>query len=81
MTSAECDPCQKITNSSHRFRVSLGSDNSRFNSRVYLDMMYLYGKPVLHLVDEATCFSATQFLKSVCTEDIWESIHCFWETL
>ena len=80
-TSAECQPCQRIANSPTRFRVSLGSENVRFNSRVFLDIMYLDGKPELHLVDDATRLSATQFLESVSTVDIWESILYFWATL
>ena len=79
--SAKCESCQKITNSPHRFRVSLGSESIHFNSRVYLDIIYLDGKPVLHLMDEGTCFSATQFLESVCIPDIRESILFCWEKL
>ena len=39
-----------------RFRVSIGHEHVRFNARVYIDIMYLDGKPVLHIVDESTRF-------------------------
>ena len=48
-----CDPCQRIHRGPTRFRVSLGTEEIRFNERVIMDIMYLdNNKPVLHIVDE-----------------------------
>jgi hypothetical protein len=44
--------------------------------------MYLNGnKPVLHLIDEATRFSAGRFLRDLSTKTTWEAIrHCWIDT-
>ena len=36
--------------------------------------MYLEGKPVLHIVDEGTRFSAARFVSDVSTMTIWKTI-------
>ena len=76
-----CDPCQRIQNAPKRFRVSFGAENVRFNERILLDIMYLEGKPVLHIVDEATRFSAARFLSDVSTKTIWRAILECWGTI
>lgn len=48
------EPCSKINNVPYRLCVPMGTENVRFNRRVNMDIMYLEGKPVRHLVDEAT---------------------------
>ena len=77
-----CDPCQRIANSPLRFRVSLGSENLCFNETVFIDVMYIENRPVLHNVDSATHFSASRFLpdmsvKTVCSTivECWASIY------
>ena len=46
-----------------------------------LDVMYIDGKRVLHIVDKGTHFSAAQFLSDVSTKTIWKIIlHC-WATI
>ena len=43
--------------------------------------MYLDGKPVLHIVDEGTRFSAARFLPDVFTKTIWKSILECWAAI
>lgn len=46
-----------------------------------MDIMYIEGTTVLHIVDEATRFSAAPFLPNVSTNAIWEALlHC-WGTV
>ena len=52
----------------------MGHENVRHNARACTDVMYLDGKPVLHIVDEATRFSAARFLPRMSTDAIWDSI-------
>ena len=69
---AQCGPCQRIKNARYRFRVTHGQEHTRFNSKVYMDLMHIEGDYVLHIVDEAICFSAAKFVgKSVTTEKLW----------
>lgn len=43
--------------------------------------MYIDGKPVLHLVDEATHYNAAQFLRKQSSTDVWKSImRCWYRT-
>ncbi len=78
---AKCEPCQRIRNAPLRFRVSIGHENVRFNARAYIDVMYLDGKPVLHIVDEATRFSAAKFLTKMSTETVWEALIMCWSSV
>lgn len=75
------DPRQRIRNAPLRFRVSLGTEDVRFNEGVYMDIMFLDGKPALYLVDEATRFSTAGFLQNVTTEDIKDSILLCWSNI
>ena len=78
---SRCEPCQRIHNAPVRFRVSMGHENVRFNARAYIDIMYLDGKPVLHIVDEATRFSAAKFLTKVSTDSVWEAMIMCWSSV
>ena len=44
-----------------RYRVTLRTENTRLNAKVYIYLMYIEGAPELHKVDDATHFSAAQF--------------------
>ena len=68
--SQRCGPCQRIKPAPTRFRVSFGAEEVRFNERVLMDIMYIGSRPVLHVVDEATRFSAARFLPDAQTETI-----------
>ena len=76
--SKRCDPCQRIATAPVRFRVSFGAENIRFNERILLDIMYLSGDPVIHIVDDGTRFNAAYFLPDVSTETIWKFLVRGW---
>ena len=42
----------------------MGAENTRFNAKAYIDFKYIEGVPILHMVDDATHFSAAQFVDS-----------------
>ncbi len=73
-----CDPCQRIQRGPNRFRVSFGAEDTRFNEIVVMDVMYLDWKPVLHIVDEGTRFSAARFVSDVSTKTIWRTFLECW---
>lgn len=79
--SRRCDPCQRIQNAPIRFRVTLGAEEVRFNERILIDIMVLEGDPVLHIVDDATKFSAARFLPDVSTDTIWRMIVECWASI
>ena len=78
--SAKYEPCQRIKNAPLGFRVSMGHEGVRFNARAYIDIMYLDGRAVLHIVDEAIRFSTARFLTKVSTENVWEAILLCWSS-
>jgi hypothetical protein len=53
-----CEHCQKHECSPSRFKFTLWDDTIDFNHSIYVDVMYIDGLPVLHIVDEATQFQA-----------------------
>ena len=57
-----CKQCQLHAKSPGRFKFTL-KDDCDFNYSVFIDVFYLESKPVLHVVDEATSFTAARFLK------------------
>ena len=73
-----CDLCQRLSHAPHRFRVSLPDKDVVFNRTVCMDIMFLEGKPVLHIVDRDTKFSAAAFLKSETTDETWETLMRIW---
>ncbi len=49
-----------------------------FKERIILDIMYMRNKPVLHIVDEGTRFSAARLLPTVSTKSVWDTILQCW---
>ena len=43
-----------------------------------MDIMYLNGKPVLHIIDSGTHFSAARFLSDVSNKALWSTITESW---
>ena len=71
--SAACDLCPRLSHAPHRFRVALPEGEVVFNKTVCLDLMYLDNAAVLHVVDEATKFSAASFLPKETADDTWNT--------
>ena len=72
--SRRCDPCQRVQSGPSRFKVTFGADSVQFNEEVVIDIMYLDGKPVIHLVDTETHFGAARFLSDQSTDTVWSKI-------
>jgi len=52
-----------------------------FNRVVLIDLMFLNGRAVLHIVDKDTLFSAATFLRDVqSTAAVWDAYISFWVT-
>src|SRR6202041_2173920 len=50
-----CSYCQKYGRSLGRFKFTLYK-NLNFNHLVYVDIIYINGSLVLHIIDKATCY-------------------------
>lgn len=60
-----------------RFKFTL-KDEFEFNYSVIIDILYLEGKPVLHVVDSATSFNAARFLKDMSAKSAWDTLRECW---
>ena len=72
-----CDACQRHGRSPGRFSFTI-KDDVNFNFNVIVDILYIIGKPVLHIVDEATRFQAGRWLKNISAKHVWEQLRCCW---
>jgi len=69
-----CKHCQLQSKAPMRFRFSLKEDLN-FNAVIVVDIIYLEGKPVLHIVDTATSFQNARFLfRNTSTKAIWQAL-------
>ena len=72
-----CYHCQINAKAPDRFKFTL-NDEIEFKCEIVIDIMYIGGKPVLHVVDTATSFQAAQSLKGISTKSVWKSLCMCW---
>ncbi len=74
-----CDICQRMSEQTGRFRVSLPHENVVFNRLVLTDLMKLDGKTVLHIIRRDTPFSiAVILLNGERMRDVWLAYVRYW---
>lgn len=74
----KCSTCSKHSPAPLRLKLTVGTDDPGFNLHVYVDTVFLNGRPLKHIVDEATHFSAAAILKSQSSHEIWKGILRLW---
>lgn len=47
----DCKVCKEFAATSRRFKLTVGTEDIRFNHRVYVDTTFINNRPVIHLVD------------------------------
>ena len=72
-----CDQCQRHSKSPGRFRFTL-RDDVEFNHSIIVDIMYIDGQPVLHVVDEATRYNAARWIGNVSAQNTWNVLRMIW---
>ena len=75
--SRVCEYCQKYGRSPGRFRFQL-KDDIDFNYSIVVDIMYIDGQPLLHIVDEATRFQNGRWLQNLTSKHTWEVLRLCW---
>lgn len=76
-----CDLFQEYHSPPFRFRATLPSQNVVFIQEVSIDLMWLVGDPVVHVVDTNTGFQNAVFIENKTSEKIWEHfVHCWAST-
>jgi transposase InsO family protein len=76
----ECGTCQKRAPRPMNFRIRI-PDDVVFNRRVLADIMYIHGKPVLHVIDAGTAFQSARFLEKVDVTSVWNGFMECWSRL
>ncbi|KAI1005021.1 hypothetical protein K3495_g3195 [Podosphaera aphanis] len=72
-----CQHCQRHGGSPGRFRFTL-KDNVRFNYCIVVDIMYIDGNPLLHVIDEGTKFQADRWLQNLSAKHTWDMLQTCW---
>ncbi|KJZ70368.1 hypothetical protein HIM_10259 [Hirsutella minnesotensis 3608] len=62
----------------HRLLRFTLRDDREFNFEITADVVQIGGKPVLHVIDEATAFQGARFLPSMTARDTWETLRMLW---
>jgi hypothetical protein len=78
---AHFDTCQHFLPRPHHFSVSLDPEQAIFNKEIIMDLMYLCGSPVLHVIDRGTTFSAARFLPSSDRVTVWITFIYCWASI
>jgi hypothetical protein len=72
-----CHYCQKHSRSPGRFWFTL-RDDVEFNYCIIVDIMYISGDPLLHVVDEGTRFQTGRWLQNISAKHTWDVLRMCW---
>ena len=74
-----CSECQKHGKSPGRFKFTLRTNEDLvFNFCIIVDIMYIEGNPLLHIIDQATRFQAARWLRNLSTKHTWDTLRECW---
>ena len=76
-----CRVCARHDRKPKRFKLTVGAEDLSFNHIVAIDTMFIDGKPILHMVDEATHFSVGCWLKNSTSAEVWKSFLRCWSLI
>ena len=65
-----CDFFQKIRIAPKRYFVTVVAENTRFNAKLYIDLMHIEGAPVFHMIDDVEHFSSAKFVQPLISESV-----------
>lgn len=80
ITSA-CLKFQPYKSAPLRFKVSIPNDKILFNQMLSIDLLWLYERPVLRIIDEETGFRNASFLRSKSADDIYNAFLGCWVSI
>lgn len=73
-----CLTCARHSSVPRRFKLTVGTEEHRFNHIVAIDVVKIDGHNVLHCVDESTHFGAASILSSMKSEVVWKALIKCW---
>ena len=76
-----CAGCKRFGIRPYRFRVSVPGDQIVFNHEVAIDLFWVGGNPILHVVDTHTGYQNVGLPKSLSAQHVWEAFLEAWVTV
>jgi len=73
-----CLTCARHSQKPRKSKLTIGTEDLNFNHTVAVDIMFINRKPILHVVDEATPFSAATWLKNSTSSEVWKGLLRCW---
>jgi len=70
--------CAELGEKPKRFKLTVGAEDSKFNSTIAADIIYLQKRPVQHVVDNATHFAGAKFLRKVSSSEVRKGFMFCW---
>lgn len=72
-----CGPCKTYAQNTRRFKFTLREDK-HFNDTRFVEIFYIYGKSILHVVDELTSNQAARWLEILSADSFFHALHLCW---
>ena len=72
-----CTHCQMYGKSPGRFKFTL-HDDVDFNYCITVDVMYINGALLVHIIDQATRFQAGRWLQNISAKHTWDTLRACW---
>ena len=79
--SKACEACRRYSSMPYIFRVAMPIGEIVFNQEVAMDLMWIDGKAILHVVDAQTNYQNAVLLKGQSTEQVWDAFVEAWSTV
>ena len=79
--SSACNKCKEFSSRPFRFRASIPDNDVVYNHELALDLLWLNGSPVLHVVDTHTSFQNAIFVEDKTPEGLWKAFTECWSTV
>ena len=77
----KCSPCAKFSRKPLSFQIgNIDTNEIVFNKEIAMDIFWIEGTPVLHVIDLGTRYSAAQLLtkKPIDTDEVWNAFLKCW---
>jgi hypothetical protein len=74
-----CETCQRTVLKPLLFQPTITRDLG-FGEELHMDLMWLDGKPVLHVTDVAAKYSSASVLENESAVNVWKALTLCWTT-
>lgn len=76
-----CSTCQELHAPPFRFRVSIPENSLRFNAEVYIYLLWINKRPILHVVEIQRSYQNAAFVVGKTAENLWKRFVQVWASV